>query len=141
MPQVKEGDTVFVHYTGTLEDGTVFSNSEENEPLEFVIGDGTVLEGFEEAIIGMSPGDTKTVTVEADKGYGPRYDDLIRAIPRSDLPEGLNPQQGDYLDITQEEHEFVAQVIETTEESITLDANHPLAGKTLSFDITLESIG
>lgn len=140
MPQVKHGDTVFVHYTGTLEDGTVFSNSEENDPLEFVIGDGTVLEGFEEALIGMSPGETKTVTFGFEKGYGPRYDDLVREIPRSDLPADLDPHEGDYMDITQEDHEFVAVVLETTEDSITLDANHPLAGQTLNFDIKLESI-
>lgn len=140
MSKVKQGDTVSVQYTGTLDDGTVFSNTEANEPLEFVIGDGTVLEGFEEALIGMSPGDTKSVSFGFEKGYGPRHDDLIRAVPRSDLPKELDPQEGDYLDIKQEDHEFVAVVIETADDSITLDANHPLAGKKLNFDITLESI-
>ena len=141
MPQVKKGDVVTVHYTGTLDDGTVFSNSEPDEPLRFVIGDGTVLKGFEEALIGMSPGDTKSVSFGFEKGYGPRHEDLVRDILRSELPEGFDPEVGEFLDVKQEEHEFVAMVAATSEDAITLDANHPLAGKTLTFEIKLESIG
>jgi peptidylprolyl isomerase len=140
MPKVKQGDSVSAHYVGTLEDGTVFSNTEKDEPLKFVIGDGTVLQGFEEALIGMSPGETRNVTFEADKGYGPHHDDLIRSVPRSQLPEGFDPEENEYLDISQEGHDFVALVIETSDEDITLDANHPLAGKALTFEITLEAI-
>lgn len=150
MAQAKSGDKVKVHYTGRLEDGTVFDSSEcaddncgcETGPLEFTIGEGQVIPGFERAVEGMSIGETKTVNIPVADAYGTRQDELVAQVPRSDLPQGMSPEVGQQLEVTQEDgSSFPVLVIEVTDDSITLDANHPLAGKDLTFDLKLVAIG
>jgi|YelNatPaOPRAMG01_1025707.scaffolds.fasta_scaffold24503_4 peptidylprolyl isomerase len=138
MTQAKEGDTVKVHYTGKLEDGTIFSSSADSEPLEFTIGLGQIIPGFEKAVIGMNPGETKTVSVPAEEAFGPHLDELVIVVQKYLLPPDLNPQIGDHLQIRQPDGQIMAvTVIDSSELTVTLDANHPLAGKDLTFDIQL----
>lgn len=138
MPQAASGDTVRIHYTGRLEDGTVFDTSREREPLTFVLGSGQVIPGFDEAVTGMEVGDEKTVTISAEDAYGPRRDEMILSYPLGDLPDGVDPQVGQSLQMsTPEGQTFQVRVTERDEESLTLDANHPLAGRDLTFDIEL----
>ena len=133
-----EGDTVHIHYTGRLDDGTVFDSSEGREPLEFVLGSGQVIPGFDDAVTGMEVGDTKTVMIPADRAYGAKRDELILDFPRAELPEGIDPQLGHQLQMsTPDGQVFQVEVVGTSEEGIVLDANHPLAGKDLTFDIEL----
>jgi peptidylprolyl isomerase len=135
---VKKGDTVKVHYTGKLDDGTVFDSSLEREPLEFTIGSGKVVPGFEEAIIGMQVGDKKTVTIPAEEAYGPHREDRILLISREKLPEGLNPVVGQRLQMRLTDGRMVLVLVtEVHEEEIVVDANHPLAGRDLTFEIEL----
>jgi len=142
MSQAKNGDTVKIHYTGTLEDGTVFDSSEGHDPLGFKIGKGEVIVGFEEAVTGMSIGEKKNVTIPADKAYGQPVKEMIIQAPLNQIPADLNPEVGQKLEMGGPNGELVAvQVVELTEEYITLDANPPLAGKDLTFDIELVSIG
>ena len=150
MAQAKSGDTVKVHYTGRLDDGSVFDSSEcaddncgcETGPLEFTLGGGQVIPGFDRAVEGMRIGETKTVTIPVTDAYGLRQDELVAQVPRSDLPPGMNPEVGQQLEVTQEDgNSFPVLVIEVTDDSITLDANHPLAGRDLTFDLKLVSIG
>ena len=141
MAEAKPGDTVKVHYTGKLEDGMVFDSSAEREPMEFIIGEGQIIPGFEEAVIGLEPGNSTTTTVPPEKGYGPRRDELVVSVERAQLPEDMDPQVGQRLQSEQEDGQTIAfTVTETAEESITLDANHPLAGKDLVFEIELVEI-
>lgn len=141
MAEVKQGDTVKVHYTGKLEDGLVFDSSVDREPLEFTIGEGQIIPGFEEAVVGLGPGDSTTTTVPPEKGYGPYRDDLVLSVERARLPEDMDPQVGQRLQSQQDDGEtIVFTVTEIGEESITLDANHPLAGKDLVFEIELVGI-
>ncbi len=136
-----DGDTVKVHYTGTLEDGTVFDTSLEREPLEFTLGAGKMIPGFEEAVKGMQIGQSKTVTIPADKAYGPHRDERILLIEREQLPEDLNPEVGQRLQMQQTVGPTIPViVIEVTETAIVVDANHPLAGKDLTFEIELLEI-
>jgi len=134
------GDTVKVHYTGKLQDGTVFDSSLEREPLEFTIGQGEVITGFDHALIGMEVGGSLTVTIQAEYAYGPHYDDLVFEVPRSRLPEDLEPQVGQMLSFQSESGTLQATVVEASELTVTLDANHPLAGKDLTFEIELVEI-
>ena len=137
----KDSDTVKVHYTGTLDDGTVFDTSIEREPLEFTLGEGMLIPGFEEAVKGMQVGQSKTVTIPAEEAYGPYLDDLIIVVEQSQLPEGLDPEVGQVLEVTQEDGRTgVVTVIDVSETTITVDANHPLAGKDLTFEIKLVEI-
>ena len=141
MAGAKQGDVVKVHYTGKLEDGMVFDSSAEREPMEFIIGEGQIIPGFEEAVIGLEPGNSTTTTVPPEKGYGPRRDELVVSVERAQLPEDMDPQVGQRLQSEQEDGQTIAfTVTETAEESITLDANHPLAGKDLTFEIELVEI-
>jgi len=141
MAAAKEGDTVKVHYTGRLEDGSVFDTSAERDPIEFRIGDGQIIPGFENAIVGMSPGESKTTEVAAADAYGPHRDEAVVVADRDQLPEDLVPRIGQQLQVRQGEGEpMVVTVTEVSETSITLDANHPLAGKDLTFDIELVAI-
>jgi FKBP-type peptidyl-prolyl cis-trans isomerase 2 len=141
MAPAKKGDSVKVEYTGKMEDGTVFDSSREREPLCFTIGARQVIEGFEEAVIGMDVGESKTCGISPEKGYGPRYDDHVLKIDRSQIPPELNPKVGDQLQSRSEEGRPVrAIVIEVDEDTLTLDANHPLAGKNLIFDIEVLEI-
>ncbi|MFC1956639.1 peptidylprolyl isomerase, partial [Chloroflexota bacterium] len=138
---VKDGDTVKVHYTGTLEDGTVFDSSVEREPLEFTLGAGEMIPGFEEAIMVMQVGQSKTVTIPADEAYGPHLASRILLIEREQLPEELNPEVGQRLQMRQTEGPTIPVIVtEVLETAIVADANHPLAGKDLTFAIELLEI-
>ena len=137
----KNGDTVKVHYTGTLEDGTVFDSSMEGEPLEFTLGAGKMIPGFEDAITGMQVGQSKTLTIPAEEAYGPRRADRVFLVEREQLPEGLNPQVGQRLQMLQTEGPTITVIVtEVFETAIVVDANHPLAGKDLTFEIELLEI-
>lgn len=141
MAKAKNGDTVKVHYTGKLEDGTVFDSSGTREPLEFTIGEGAVIPGFEQAVVGMSPGDSKTEKIAADQAFGPYREELVMDIDRDRIPEGVDPKVGKRLRI-QKTDGRITEVLVTgvTESKVTLDANHPLAQNDLVFDIRLLEI-
>jgi len=142
MQQAKRGDTVSVHYKGTLDDGTVFDSSEGGDPISFTIGGGEVIPGFETAIEGMSIGDEKTEKIESGNAYGPRRDELVFRVGREQLPDGSDVEIGDVLRIGFPDGSSAAvKVAEMDDASLTLDANHPLAGKDLTFELRLVSIG
>lgn len=137
----KPGDTVHVHYTGRLDDGTVFDASEGRDPLAFTIGGGQVIEGFEQAVDGMVVGTEKTVRIPADEAYGTRRDDLLIEVPREQLPEEMDVEVGMQLQLRREDGGAVpVTVAETADEKIVLDANHPLAGEALTFELQLVAI-
>ncbi len=172
MAQAKNGDKVRVHYTGTLDDGSIFDSSEapgntcgddcaddcgdhENDcsdhdcgcggsaggPMEFVIGKGNLIPKFEEAVIGLEPGQRVTVKIAADEAYGQRAEEMVAVIERSEVPANVNPQAGDQMEVVlQDGTPMPVLVTEVTDEKITLDANHPLAGLDLTFDIQLVEI-
>lgn len=141
MAQAKTGDSVKLHYTGTLNDGTVFDSSEGREPLEFTLGQNQVIPGFENAVLGMSPGDSKTVNIPADQAYGPRRDDMMIDVSPSEFPDHITPQVGDRLQIRQPDgRAFNVIVSAVSNTAVTLDGNHPLAGEDLTFEIQLVSI-
>jgi peptidylprolyl isomerase len=141
MTRAKKGDTVKVHFTGRLEDGTVFDTSVEREPYEFTIGQSRIIPGFAEAVMGMKPGDSKTVEIPAEKAYGPHRQDLVANVDRDKIPANLNPEVGQRLQINQADGQKIpTKVIKITPSQVTLDANHPLAGKDLIFDIQLIEI-
>jgi len=141
MAQAQQGDTVHVHYTGRLADGTTFDSSRDRDPLEITLGEGAVIPGFEQAIQGMSPGDQKTAEVPVDQAYGPRRDELVMDVPRTQLPDGLDPKPGEQLSMQTPDGQAVpVTVAETNDEAIRIDANHPLAGKDLTFDLLLVKI-
>ena len=141
MSKAETGNTVKVHYTGRLNDDTQFDSSAGRDPLEFTLGTGQVIPGFEEAVTGMSIGDSKTVTIPAEQAYGPHHDDLILVVERSQIPAHINPEVGQQLEIHQQDGRAAAVVItEVTDESVSLDANHPLAGQDLIFDLELVEI-
>ena len=138
--QAKDGDTVQVHYTLKLEDGTVFETSIGGDPLQFTIGEGQLIPGFEQAVVGMSPGESKTVEIPADEAY-PYREELVLVVDRDQLPEDLQPEVGQQLQIRQPDGQTIlVKVIDVSESSVTLDANLPLAGKDLTFDIELVEI-
>ena len=135
-----EGDAVKVHYTGTLDDGSVFDSSRQRDPLEFTIGQGQVIEGFEQAVTGMQVGETRTVHIPSDQAYGPYRQDLVFEVEKGLLPEGT--QVGQTLEMTQADgSRLYVTVAEIGESTATLDANHSLAGKDLNFEIELVEIG
>ncbi len=140
MAAAKMGDTVKVHYTGTLDDGTVFDSSRERDPMEFKLGEGELIPGFEKAIDGMDTGETKKIKIPVDEGYGPPRDDLILSVDRAHLPEGLVPEVGQHLEMDQQGQKVHLVVTNVEEKSVTLDANHPLAGKDLHFEIELVEV-
>lgn len=141
MTPAKHGDTVRVHYTGRLLDGTVFDSSLSEEPLEFTIGEGQVIPGFEEAVVGMNPGQSKITKVKAEKAYGPYRDDMMLTVDREQLPQEMRPEMGQQLEMRHPDGtSFIVIVKEVTESSVTLDGNHPLAGKDLRFDIRLVEV-
>ncbi len=141
MAGAKRGDMVRVHFTGRLEDGTVFDTSAERGPYEFTIGESRIVPGFAQAVIGMKPGESKTVEIPAKKAYGLHRKEMIAVIERSKLAAHLNPEIGQRLRIDQADgQEIPATVIKVSASSVTLDANHPLAGKNLTFDIELLEI-
>ena len=138
MPKAKEGDSVTVHYTGRLEDETVFDSSRGRGPLSFELGSGQIIPGFERAVMGMAPGETKTFTIPSEEAYGPRREDQIVEVDRSILPEDIDPSVGQQLKVQQANGATaVVRVQDITESTIVLDANHPLAGKDLTFEVEL----
>ena len=141
MASAKKGDTVKVHYTGKLDDGSVFDSSRErDEPLEFKIGEGEVIPGFEEAVEGMSAGDEKTVTIPADQAHGDYNPQLVHEVDRGQIPESIPLEVGGQLQVQgQDGRAFVVTVAEVNDDSVKLDANHPLAGKDLTFELELVS--
>jgi peptidylprolyl isomerase len=141
MTVVGDGDTIRVHYTGTLPDGSVFDSSRDREPLEMTVGSGEIIPGFEAAVRGMKPGDKKQFTVSPEHAYGDRSEDDIHELSRDMLPDDLEPAPGDQLELeTPDGESFLVTVTGTTEDSITVDANHPLAGQELTFDVELLEI-
>jgi len=141
MAAAKHGDTVKVHYTGKLEDGTIFDSSADREPLQFTIGEELLIPGFEEAIIGMSPGETKTAVVSADQAYGPYREEMVLEVDRTQLPPELEPEIGQQLQMQQPDGQVVLiKIVDVSDSVVKLDANHPLAGKDLTFDIQLLEI-
>jgi peptidylprolyl isomerase len=141
MQAANTGDTVRVHYTGKLDDGSVFDSSEGREPLEFRLGGGEVIPGFEQAVTGMAPGDERQVTIPADEAYGPRREELVLVVRRQELPEEMQPEIGLQLQMSQDGQQFVVTISDVTEEDVVLDANHPLAGEDLTFELKLVDIG
>jgi peptidylprolyl isomerase len=138
MSQAKAGDKVKVHYTGKLEDGTVFDSSKDREPLEFDLGSGNVIPGFENGLLGMEPGESKTLTIAPDEAYGQINSDLVATVERKQFPENITPEVGLQLQMTQPSGQPLnVTIVNIVGDSITLDANHPLAGKTLVFDVEL----
>ena len=141
MSAAKNGDTVLVHYRGQLKDGSVFDQSSENDPLQFTIGSGTLIPDFEEAVLGMEGGDSKTISVSAERAYGNHREDLIINVNRSQFPDHIEPAVGQQLQLTQPNgNPLMVTISEVSTEEVTLDANHPLAGKDLTFEIKLVEI-
>ncbi len=139
---IKTGDTISVNYTGKYEDGTVFDTSEGRAPLTFTVGQGQLIRGFDEAVIGMTEGGKKQVTVPPDEGYGEHSDELVFSIPRDRVPDHIELEQGLQLTLTDQSGNQLPAVVEkVTDDSVTMDANHPLSGHTLVFDIEIVATG
>ncbi len=141
MSEAKNGSLVKVHYTGKLDDGTQFDSSVGGNPLEFTVGKGEVIPGFEEAVVGMNVGDSKTVEITPEQAYGEHRQDRVLQMEKEKLPENINPEVGLRLQAKQPDDSVITfTVTDVTEDSVTLDANHPLAGKNLTFDIELVDV-
>jgi len=151
MAQAKQGDCVRINFVGRLTDGSIVDSSEdlcgeddcghESGPLEFTIGEEEVIPGLEQALVGMQPGEKKTVEISCDMAYGPRDEEMVMVVPRSDLPAELEPDVGDVLEVTDdEEGDFAVTVTGVSADSVTLDANHPLAGEDLVFEVELVEV-
>lgn len=141
MTLAKQGDKVKVHYTGRLEDGTIFDSSLRRDPIEFTIGGRELIPGFEKAVVGMNPGQTKKIKIDSDQAFGPRRSDMVIVVSREKLPEDMEPALGEELQMEQPDGALIAaRVAEVTPSAVTLDANHPLAGRDLSFDLQLIEI-
>lgn len=137
----QQGDTVRVHYRGTLDDGGEFDSSAGREPLEFRLGTGQVIAGFERTVDGMQLGETRTARLNADDAYGARRPDLMVELPKEQFPEGVKPEAGQQLELQQDDGQRIPVTIKAVEaETVTLDANHPLAGEALTFEIELTEI-
>ncbi len=138
MQSAQVGSTVKVHYTGKLDDGIVFDSSRERDPLDFTIGNGQLIGGFEEAVVGMSVGDMKTIIIPTAKAYGVHKSDLVVNINRAQFPDNIDPKEGLQLNLKSPDGAVLNAIITSVgEDSVTLDANHPLAGKDLTFDLEL----
>lgn len=141
MTEVTSGDKVAIHYTGTLTDGSTFDSSDGREPLEFEVGSGQIIPGLDVAIPGMKVGDKKTVKIDAKDAYGPLNPEMRQAIPRDGIPEDIPLEVGVQLQMqTPDGQAMPVTVVDLDEATVTLDANHPLAGKDLQFDIELVKI-
>lgn len=141
MSQAKAGDTVRVHYTGTLDDGSQFDSSAGREPLEFALGSGQVIPGFDTAVAGMSVGESRSVRIPVEDAYGARHDELVSEVPRSALPADLEPDVGMHLQAQGPDGRLMQLlVVAVSDESFTVDGNHPLAGQALNFAIELLEI-
>lgn len=141
MTQAKKGDKVQVHYKGTLADGSVFDSSEGRPPLDVTLGSGQVIPGFDEALTGMKVGEKKTVTIPVDKAYGPHNAEMVMQIPANQIPPDLNPEIGQKLQVGGAGGEvMLVEVVDLNDDFIILDANAPLAGKDLTFDLEMVAI-
>jgi len=141
MPQAKKGDTVRVHYHGKLTDGSTFDSSEGGEPLEFQVGNGQVIKGFDDAVTDMEVGAKKTVTIPVAEAYGPRTEEMMMEYPLTDFPDDIKPEAGMQLHMSDDKgNVFPVMVVDVKDESVVLDANHPLAGQDLVFEIELVAI-
>jgi peptidylprolyl isomerase len=141
MSVATKGNTVKVHYTGKLKDGTIFDSSQDREPLEFILGDGKMIKGFDVAVQGMQVGDDKSVTIPADEAYGQKREDMMLDVPMEQVPADIKPEVGMDLSIqNQQGQPTPVKVVHVDEAKITLDANHPLAGQDLVFDIKLVEV-
>lgn len=141
MDKVKDGDNISLHYTGTLDDGTVFDSSEGSQPLSFTVGSGEVIEGFDAGVRGMGVGETKEISIAPDQAYGDYYDELVRVVPRESFPPHVTPAIGLAFEIELPSGQTMpVRIIDVEGDDITLDANHLLAGETLNFKIRLVSI-
>lgn len=141
MAAAKNGDCVKVHYTGMLEDGSTFDSSRGVEPLEFILGSGQVIAGFDEAVTGMEPGERKNVMISADKAYGQRHEEMVINVPRSQFPAHIVPEIGQQIQLSGPNNQpILVRVVGMSEDAVQLDANPPLAGRDLSFDLELVSI-
>jgi FKBP-type peptidyl-prolyl cis-trans isomerase SlpA len=141
MSKVKEKDTVRVHYTGKLEDGQVFDSSVDKDPIEFTLGQGQIIPGFEKGLMDMAVNEKKTINIPMAEAYGPHSAELIQDVPKQELPEEVKPEVGmKLMSKLPDGREIPLTVTEVKDESITVDANHPLAGKDLTFDLELIEI-
>ncbi len=141
MAQATTGDTVRIHYTATFTDGTTFDSSEGSEPLEFTLGSGQVIPGFDKGVQGMEPGESQTVAIPAEEAYGPQRDGMRLSLSPDQFPDGMGPVTGQQLQLSQPDGQaLVVRVADISDDAVLLDANHPLAGKGLTFEITLEGI-
>ncbi|MDV4145782.1 MULTISPECIES: FKBP-type peptidyl-prolyl cis-trans isomerase [Shimia] len=142
MTAAKSGDTVRIHYTGTLSDGSVFDSSEGRDPLEFTLGSGQVIPGFDTGVTGMEVGEKKTIEIPSDEAYGPVHEEARQDVPRAQIPDEIPLEVGIQLQMQSPTGQVVpVTVVAITDEAVTLDANHPLAGKDLTFALELVSIG
>ena len=141
MAQASTGDTVRIHYSGKLKDGTVFDSSEGRDPLQFEIGDNTIIPQLAESVVGMAVGDTATIEITAENAYGPHRPDAIQTVERTMMPDDIDLSVGNRLQAkTSNGDDLILTVIEVTDATVVLDANHPLAGEDLTFDIELVEI-
>jgi len=142
MEQVKNGDTVHVNYHGKLSDGTTFDSSEGREPLSFTAGSGQVIKGFDDAVVGMHVGEKKTVNIPVEHAYGERNEDMMMEYPITDFPADMKPEVGMELHMSDDQgNTFPVVIAQVDDKAVLLDANHPLAGEDLTFEIELVSIG
>ena len=141
MTQAKPGDTLHIHYTGRLDDGTVFDSSEGRDPLSFELGSGQIIPGLDAGVTGMAVGETRTVRVEAEDAYGPHHPERVQAVDRAAVPDHIPTEPGTQLQVqTQDGQALNVVVAEVTETEVILDANHPLAGKALTFEVELVAV-
>jgi peptidylprolyl isomerase len=139
---LEAGTRVLVHYTGTLDDGTKFDSSREREPLEVILGQDMVIPGFEKAIVGLEPGQSITVTIPEEEAYGPHHEEMVIRVPKASFPAEITPAVGEQLILRSPDgNELPALIVDVDDEEATLDANHPLAGFALTFEIELVSVG
>lgn len=141
MAAARQGNTVKIHYTGKMDDGTVFDSSEGSDPLEFTLGQGQVIPGFENGVLGMEVGDSRTLNIPMDQAYGPHQDDGEFEIDRAELPDSIPLEVGMRLQSNQGGRTVVVTIVEFDDSKVKMDANHPLAGKDLIFDIQLVELG
>jgi FKBP-type peptidyl-prolyl cis-trans isomerase 2 len=141
MPKAQQGDTVKVHYKGTLNDGTVFDDSSGREPLEFTIGEGEIITGLEAAVTGMDVGENKSVSLEPEQAYGQSNEDLFVEVDKEELSAQIEPELGMVLEVSLNNgNKAQVTISEINDQNVVLDANHPLAGQTLNFDLILQEI-
>ncbi len=141
MAQAKTGDSVKINLTGKLEDGSIFANTTDSEPLEFKLGEGKILPSIENAVEGMNVGESKSVKVPPEKAYGPRREELIGEVDRNKFPENVVLKAGQQFEVPQPEgRSVVVKVVDVSEQTVTIDGNHPLAGRELNFDLELLEI-